>query len=90
MLIRAYDDRTVQLVVVPADGSGMGVALGPRAPGGSGGPSINNQVWSADGTAVIANYDAEKLNRLVPIDGSPPTVLTRGELAFGAYQRLAP
>jgi hypothetical protein len=90
LLIRAYDDRTVQLVVVPADGSGMGVALGPRAPGGSGGPSINNQVWSADGTAVIANYDAEKLNRLVPIDGSPPTVLTRGELAFGAYQRLAP
>ena len=64
LLIRAYDDRTVQLVVVPADGSGMGVALGPRAPGGRDGPTINNQVWSADGTAVIANYDAEKLNRL--------------------------
>ena len=90
LLIRAYDDDTVQLVVVPVDGSGTGVALGPRAPGGPGGPTINNQLWSADGAAVIANYDAEKVNRLLPIDGSPPTVLTRGELAFGAYQRLAP
>lgn len=90
LLIRAYEDNTVQLVVVPADGSGTGVVVGPRAPGGSGGPTINNQVWSADGAAVIANFDAEKLDRLLPIDGSPPTVLTRGELALGAYQRLAP
>ena len=42
------------------------------------GPTINNQVWSADGAAVIANYDAEKLDRLLPIDGSPPTVLDTG------------
>jgi hypothetical protein len=89
LLIRAYPDRTVQLVVVPADGSGTGVALGPRAPLGDG-PTINNHVWSADGTAVIANYDAEKVDRLVPLDGSPPAVLARGEVAFGAYQRLAP
>ena len=90
LLIRAYDDNMVQLVVVPVDGSGTGVALGPRAPGGPGGPTINNHVWSADGAAVIANYDAEKVDRLLPIDGSTPIVLTHGELAFGAYQRLAP
>jgi WD40 repeat protein len=90
LLIRSYPDRTVQLVVVPADGSGTGVAIGPRAPFGPDGPTINNQVWSADGKAVMANYDTEKLNRLLPIDGSPPIVLARGELAFGAYQRLAP
>jgi Tol biopolymer transport system component len=91
VLIRAYEDSTVQLVVVPADGSGMGVTLGARAPFGPDGPTINGQSWSADGTAVIAHYDAEKLNRLLPIDGSIPIVLTRGEQAFGAaYQRLAP
>ncbi len=89
-MIRAYADKTVQLVVVPADGSGMGVALGPRAPFGPDGPTINNQVWSADGTAVIANYDAEKLGRLLPLDGSPPTVLARGAAALAGYQRLAP
>ena len=73
LLIRAYEDGTVQLVVVPADGSGVGVALGPRAPFGPDGPTIGIEQWSADGTAVIANYDAEKLNRLLPIDGPRPS-----------------
>ena len=57
---------------------------------GSEGPTINNYLWSPDGTAVIANYDGEKVARLLPIDGSPATVLAHGELALPAYQRLAP
>lgn len=89
LLIRAYPDNTVQLVVVPADGSGTGIALGPRAPFGLDGPTINNQMWAPDGKAVLANYDAEKLDRLLPIDGSSGRVLTRGDLALPGYQRLA-
>ena len=42
------------------------------------------------GKAVIANYDSRKEARLVPIDGSPSSVLFHGELAFAGYQRLAP
>ena len=78
------------MVVAPVDGTGLGIAIGPQARFGSEGPTINNYLWSPDGTAVIANYDVEKVARLLPIDGSPATVLAHGELALPAYQRLAP
>jgi Tol biopolymer transport system component len=83
-------DSSTQLVVVPADGSGLGVAIGPKAPLGRDGPTINNYIFTPDGTAVIANYDAEKVDRLLPLDGSPPTIFARGEVAFATIQRLAP
>jgi hypothetical protein len=83
-------DSSTQLVVVPVDGSGPGQAIGPSSPLGPDGPTITNYVFTPDGGAVIANYAAEKLNRLLPIDGSPPTVLARGEVAFATIQRLAP
>jgi Tol biopolymer transport system component len=89
--IRAYPDNTIQLAVAPADGSSTGTAIGPHAPFlGPEGPTINNYLWSPDGTAILANYDADKAARLVPIDGSPAVELARGDLAFPAYQRLAP
>jgi Tol biopolymer transport system component len=88
--VRFYPDGFVQLVVAPTDGSGMGIAVGPRVRLAQGGESINNYTWSPDGTAILANYDADKTARLVPIDGSPPIELTQGELALPAYQRLAP
>lgn len=87
------DNDTVnifQLVVAPADGSTTGIPLGPRAPLGQDGPTINNSGFSPDGTTVFANYDAEKVARLLPVDGTPGVVIARGELAFPAYQRLAP
>jgi hypothetical protein len=83
-------DGTLQLVVAPADGSGTGIALGPPGPLGPDGPTINNYDFTPDGTAVIANYDAEKLVRALPVDGSQPSVLSRGAAAFATYQRLAP
>jgi len=80
----------VRMVVAPVDGTGTGIALGPPAPIGSDGPTINNYSWSPDGESIIANYDADKTARLLPIDGSAPTDLAHGELALPAYQRLAP
>ena len=78
------------MTVAPVDGSDMGTELGPGAPVGPDGPTINNYSWSPDGTSVIANYDADKTARLLPIDGSHPIELAHGELALPAYQRLAP
>jgi Tol biopolymer transport system component len=79
-----------RMVVAPVDGSSTGIELGPSAPFGDDGPTINNYGWSPDGTAVFANYDADKTARLLPIDGSKPIELLTGELALPAYQRLAP
>jgi Tol biopolymer transport system component len=79
-----------QIVVAPADGSGTGIALGPLGGQGSDGPSINNYAFTPDGDAIIANYDAEKLARVLPLDGSASSELSHGEFAFVTYQRLAP
>lgn len=81
---------TNQLVVAPSDGSGTGVAVGPVRGFGSDGQYINNYVFTPDGKAVIANDDLDKVTRLLPIDGSASSILSTGELAFAAYQRVAP
>jgi hypothetical protein len=60
--LRFYTERTLQLVVAPEDGSGTGIALGPRGSFGPDGPTINNYDFTPDGTAVIANYHDEKLS----------------------------
>lgn len=86
---RWYPDNTTKLVVAPADGTGPGVALGPPTAIGTDGPTINNYLFTPDGTAVIANY-GETMTRLLPVDGSTPTVAATGALSFAAYQRLAP
>ena len=78
----------VQMVVAPADGSGVGLAIGPVT--ASGQETINNCFWSPDGTAILCNYDREKVARLLPIDGSPAVDLIEGEMALPGYQRLAP
>jgi WD40 repeat protein len=88
--LRWFDDASTQLVVAPVDGSNVGIAIGPHGPFGPDGPSINNYIFTPDGTAVLANYDAEKVDRLLPVDGSPGVVVARGQLAFGSFQRLAP
>lgn len=88
--LRGTARNAVQLVVAPADGSSMGMPIGPKGVIGNGGPTINNFAFSPDGTAVTANDDVAQAALLVPIDGSPASVLMRGELAFPAFQRLAP
>ena len=87
--LRWATDDQFRIVVAPVDGSSTGIELGPKAPFGDDGPSINNYGWSPDGTAVLANYDFERVARLLPIDGSKPTDLLKGELALATYQRLA-
>jgi Tol biopolymer transport system component len=87
---RLTEGGQFQIVVAPADGSGTGTTLGPLGPPASYGPSISNYAFTPDGTAVIAGYDDEKLTRVLPVDGSAGTVLSRGDFASTTYQRLAP
>ena len=90
LYLRWYADSTTELVLAPVDGSPRVIALGARAPLGPDGPTINNYGFTPDGTAVIANDDNDKVERRLPVDGSPGSVLIHGSLAFTAYQRLAP
>jgi hypothetical protein len=78
------------MVVAPTDGSGPGDAVAPGVPFVQGGEAINNYTWSPDGTAILANYDADKTARLLPVDGSPAIDLIHGEMTLPGYQRLAP
>jgi hypothetical protein len=89
LYLRWYPDNSTQLVFARL-GSGTGIALGPHGPLGQDGPTIAGYGFAPDGTAVFANYDAEKLARLLPIDGSPGIEIARGDLALVTYQRLAP
>jgi Tol biopolymer transport system component len=88
--VRVTSDGQAQMAVAPTDGSGPGVGIGPIVRYAAGTDNINNYSWSPDGTAVLANYDADKTGRLLPIDGSAPTTLVHGEMALPGYQRLAP
>jgi len=85
---RVTSDGRAQMVVAPVDGTGTGIAIGPRVAAGE--ETINNYSWSPDGTAVLANYANDKVARLLPIDGSPAVELVRGEFALPGYQRIAP
>lgn len=81
------------LVVAPLDGSTTGVELPLRGTLGSDGPTINNYFFTPDGTAVVANELTSRVEWLLPIDGSPGTVLAHGVAAYDALstvQRLAP
>jgi Tol biopolymer transport system component len=89
VFIRQFADSRLQLVVAPVDGSSMGVQIGPTGVWGPDGPTIGYS-WTADGTAILANYDSEKVARLVPIDGSKPIDIDHGNLALPTNQRLAP
>ena len=81
------------LVVAPADGSSTGTVLPLKGGIGDDGPTINNYFFTPDGTAIVAN-DLHTLETwLLPIDGSPGTILASGNVAYDALstvQRLAP
>jgi Tol biopolymer transport system component len=81
------DDSTFQFVVAPVDGSTTGVLIGPRLPGPGG---DLNWVFAPDGKSVIVDYDKDGTVWMLPVDGSPGTLLARGSAAFGDIQRLAP
>ena len=83
-----------RLVVAPLDGSSLGTELPLRGTfDDQEGPTINNDFFTPDGTAVVANELTTRVEWLLPIDGSPGTVLARGVVAYDALstvQRLAP
>ena len=85
--LRDYADGTFQFVVAPVDGSGAGTPVGPRLAEPSGDV---NWVFAPDGSAVVVDYGNDGVVQFLPVDGSPGTVLGRGDLAFADIQRLAP
>lgn len=86
--LRGYaEDSTFQFIVALADGSGRGTPVGPRLPNLGGDV---NWVFSPDGTAVVVDFDKDQSVWMLPVDGSPGTLLGRGAAAFGDIQRLAP
>ena len=90
--LRFYPDG-LRLVVAPADGSSTGTVLPLRGGIGDDGPTINNYAFTPDGTAIVANELATRDTWLLPVDGSPGTVLAHGVVPYDAIstvQRLAP
>jgi hypothetical protein len=85
--LRYFPDNTFQFVVAPVDGSGTGTPVGPRVPEPGGDV---NWTFTPDGAAVVVDYGAEGVVRLLPIDGSPGSVIGKGDLSFADVQRLAP
>jgi len=86
--LRGYpEDSTFQFVVAPVDGSTTGLPIGPRL---SDANLSVNYAFAPDGTAVVVDYDPDGTAWLLPVDGSPGTLLARGTSAFGDIQRLAP
>jgi Tol biopolymer transport system component len=85
--LRSYADKTFQFIVAPVDGSSTGTPVGPRVPEPRGDV---NWAFTPDGSAVVVDYGDEGVVRLLPIDGSPGSVLGTGDLAFADIQRLAP
>jgi Tol biopolymer transport system component len=88
--VQNVDGDLFQLAVAPVDGSAEGTLLGKAVPIGSDGPSVNNYSWTPDGTGILANYELERIARLVPIDGSKLIDIDRGDVALPTMQRLAP
>ena len=88
--LRADSDSLLQLVVAPADGSGTGIALGPRAPLGR---TVRRSTTTASArTARRSSPTTTPTRRLAscPIDGSPERALPTVSSRSPAYQRLAP
>jgi Tol biopolymer transport system component len=81
------EDSTFQFVVAPVDGSTTGIPIGPRLSEPTGDV---NWAFTPDGKSVVVDYDKDGTARLLPVDGSPGTILARGSTAFGDIQRLAP
>jgi WD40-like Beta Propeller Repeat len=82
-----------QLVVANADGSGDERTLGPRQLGPPDGSDISAAwLFTPDGTALIVRYgnDEAGTTHLLPLDGSPGTIVDTGAFQALDIQRLAP
>jgi len=77
-----------QLVVVPVDGGGPAIAIGPRKPELSDGAAA---AFSPDGTKVLATYWSDKTTWLLNAKGGPGSEVSWPAGPFpNSWQRLAP
>lgn len=90
---RIFREGAFQLVVANADGSGGERPIGPRKPGPPDGSEVAaTWAFTPDGTALVARYggDDDAALQLLPLDGSPGSVVDAGAFEFVDIQRLAP
>jgi Tol biopolymer transport system component len=91
---RIHREGAFQLVVANADGSGNERTVGPKKPGRPDGTDINaTWAFTPDGSALVVRYgtDSSAVTRLLPVDGSPESILVdTGVFEFADVQRLAP
>lgn len=66
LLIDRYSEDSYQVVVVPSDGVGPAIPLGPRHPTGTGG---SHALFSPDGTTVLVSYNDNGDMWLLDADG---------------------
>ncbi len=76
-----------RLVVVPADGAGPVVSIGPPLPSGTDGAHAE---FSPDGTQVLVNYNADHSTWLLEADGSGGEQVDWASAGDFTWQRLAP
>jgi hypothetical protein len=76
-----------RLVVVPVDGAGPVVPIGPPFPSGTGGA---HAAFSPDGTQVLSNYNADHSTWLLEADGSDGDQVDWASDGDFTWQRLAP
>jgi Tol biopolymer transport system component len=84
-------DGATQIVIASRDGSGRERAIGPEVAARADG-SLAELWWTftPDGSALIARYgdDESATLQLLPLDGSPGSVLQSGSFDFVDVQRL--
>jgi dipeptidyl aminopeptidase/acylaminoacyl peptidase len=79
---------TYQLAIVPADGRGEVVLVGPEQPDGMG-AAVQWQ-FSPDGTQVLATYGEDESTWLLDVDGRGERQLPWSGVNGASWQRLAP
>jgi Tol biopolymer transport system component len=98
MYLRIKAGNASELVIAPLDGTSTGIELPLAAllrstAATDQGWALNNTFFAPDGLAVIGNDQTTNTEWLLPIDGSPGTILAHGSQetdGLSTVQRLAP
>jgi hypothetical protein len=86
LVLRRFGADGDQVTIVPVDGVGPAIGVGPRYPNGGA-----ETLWSPDGTQVLAAYGTDGSVWLLPTNGDPGRQLDGLSWDRGiTWQRLAP
>jgi hypothetical protein len=86
LVLRRFGADGDQVTIVPVDGVGPAIGVGPRYPNGGA-----ETLWSPDGTQVLAAYGTNGSVWLLPTNGDPGRQLDGLSWDRGiTWQRLAP